>query len=183
MLSDVDPALEKQRAATALKAGKTFSQRISPRHTQVPKPTTSYITMIKHSAQTRANPSFINVTADVVAEKGLPVPLLPRQWMQHTATLTCHGCSINQSLGGKRKHSSSEQTRTHKHLRRDQDIHATLVTGLCTAWADRCAEQRQQYRINLQFAVPIKTGHCFWCQLQQLVLAVWMPKAERRQYF
>lgn len=34
-------------------------------------------------------------------------------------TLACHCHSINQALGRKRKHSSSEQTRTRKHLRRD----------------------------------------------------------------
>lgn len=50
--------------------------------------------------------------------EGPPVPLLPRRGTQHVATLSymshCH--SINPALGRKRKHSSSEQTRPHKHL-------------------------------------------------------------------
>lgn len=50
--------------------------------------------------------------------EGPPVPLLPRRGTQHVATLSymshCH--SINPARGGERKHSSSEQTRPHKHL-------------------------------------------------------------------
>lgn len=152
------PALEEQKAAIALKAGKTFSQTTHI-HTHVPKPTAPYITMIKHSDQTRANPSFINVTADVVAKKGLPVPLLPGQWMQHlatlllvTATLSINHWEERESTAGQRS-----QTRTRKHLRNRcgyqcADVQISVQSSI----------NRQQ--INLQFAVKIKTGHCSLCQ-------------------
>lgn len=82
-------------------------------------PAVPYITMMKHSDQTRANPSYINVTAEAVVEKGPLSPCCPggeRNTSQHSSYMSrCH--SINPALGEKRKHSSSEQTRPHKHLR------------------------------------------------------------------
>lgn len=185
MLCDVDPALEKQRPANEFKAGKTFSQRITHTHTHTgPK---AYRFIHHHDKTLRSDQSqsvLHQCDSRRSCREGTPCPPAAQavNATRHN-TLTCPCHSINQALGGKRKHSSSEQTRTRKHLRRDQDIIAAVVTGLCTACADHCVEQHQQYHINLQFAVQIKTGHCSWCQLQQLVLAVWMPKAQRQQYF
>lgn len=141
------PALEKQKAAIALKTGKRFSQRTTHTHihTQVPKPTAPYITMIKHSDQTRTNPSFINVTADVVAKKGLPVPLLPGQWMQHLATLLLVTATLSINHWVERESTASQSRQGHANTSgTDQDINATMVTGLRAACADQCTAQHQQ---------------------------------------
>lgn len=119
---DVDPAEGNKEQQQRLTEGKHLAkepQRCT--HTRPragARPAAPYITMMKHSDQTRANPSFINVTAVVVVEKGPLSPLLPGRWMQHVATLSymslCH--SINPVLGEEGKHSSSEPTRPRKHL-------------------------------------------------------------------
>lgn len=73
-----------------------------------------YITMMKHSDQTTADLSFINVTADAAVEKGLSSPCCQggeRNMSQHS--LTCHAGAPS-ILSELSKPSPSEQTRPHK---------------------------------------------------------------------
>lgn len=119
---DVDPAERNREQRRHLTEGKHLAkepQRCT--HTR-PRagagPAAPYITMMKHSDQTRANPSFINVTAEAVVEKGPLSPRCPggeRNTSQHS--LTCHPATPSiPAPGGTREHGSSEQTRPHKHL-------------------------------------------------------------------
>lgn len=92
---DVDPAgrnREQQRHLTERKHLAKEPQRCTHRRPRAgARPAAPCITMMKHSDQTRANPSFINVTAEAVVEKGPLSPCCPggeRNMSQHS--LTCH---------------------------------------------------------------------------------------------
>lgn len=119
---DVDPAREKQRAATALNGGKTFSQRATEVYTHTSQSWSQARCSIHHHDEALRSDQSQSVLHQCDSggsrREGPPVPLLPRRWMQHVATLSymslCH--SINPALGEEGKHSSSEQTRPHKHL-------------------------------------------------------------------
>lgn len=111
------PALEKEKAAIALKAGKTFSQRTTHAHTRTgPK---AYYSIHHHDKTLRSDQSqsvLHQCDSRRSRQEGTPCPPAARAVNATPRnTLTCHCHSINQPLG--RKHSQSEQTRTRKHLR------------------------------------------------------------------
>jgi len=89
------------------------------------EPATPYITMMKHLDQSRANPSFINVTADAVTEKGFPSPCYPgreRNTSQHS--LTSH--TATPSLLSQMKKESTARQSGHGHT----NTTAVLLSGL-----------------------------------------------------
>lgn len=197
MLCDADPALEKQRAITPLKAPKTFSLRITHphAHTQVPKPTASSINMIKHSDQTTANLSFINVTADVVAEKGLPVPLT-RQGMQHVATLLLVAATPSIKHWVERESTARQSRQGHKNTSGEIKI---LMPALfqVSALPVQLSVQTSINRITLICSLPsrsrLDTGPdvsfsswCWQCECQKQkgenTLRVTPPETSNRSY-
>lgn len=87
-------------------------------------PAVPYITMMKHSDQTRTNPSYINVTAEAVVEKGPLSPCCPggeRNTSQHS--LTCHAATPSIQRWVKRE-STAHQSR-HGHT----NTSAALLSG------------------------------------------------------
>lgn len=159
------PALERQNAAIALKAGKTFSQRNAHAHTHTgPK---AYCSIHHHDKTLRSdqNQSVLHqCDSRRSRQEGTPCPPAARAVNATLRnTLTCHCHSINQPLGRKRKHSQSEQTRTRKHLRnrsRYQCHHGyrslrCLCRSVCSA-----ASTGSKLICRLQSRSRLDTVHC-----------------------
>lgn len=111
-------------------------------------PAAPYITMMKHSDQTRANPSFINVTAEAVVEKGPPVPPLPRRGNATRRNTLLHvTLPLHQSCAGRREKAQliradkATQTPQLCFSVAEQDFNTAVVRGLCTA----CVAQRVEH--------------------------------------
>lgn len=119
--------------------------------------------MMKHSDQTRANPSFINVTAEAVVERAplsLCCPGRERNASQHS--LTCHAAtpSILRRVERERvqliRADEATQTPQLGSSAAEQDINTAVVRGLCSARVAQWVELNighlgpNRQRINLQ---------------------------------
>lgn len=131
--------------------------------------------MMKHSDQTTADLSFINVTADAAVEKGLSSPCCQggeRNMSQHS--LTCHAGAPS-ILSELNKPSPSEQTRPHKLTRSSSvawaaqwDVNTGEFGGLIRLRGWRGKQIRMSYREDKTW--KIKAGdpgkcltHIFCC--------------------
>lgn len=107
---DVEPVERNREQQRHLTEGKHLAkepQRCTHTHTRArvrPRagagPAAPYITMMKHSDQTRPNPSFINVTAEALGEKGSLSPRCPGGNATHRNTLLHVILSLHQSWPG-----------------------------------------------------------------------------------
>lgn len=116
---DVDPAERNREQERHLAEGKHLAKDPQEVYTHTrPRagvgPAAPYITMMKHSDQTRANPSFINVTAEAVVEKGSLSPCCPgkgRNTSQHS--LTCHTATPSILVWVKRESTAHQSWQGH----------------------------------------------------------------------
>lgn len=137
--------------------------------------------MMKHSDHTRADPSFINVTAEAVVEKGPPVPPLPRRGNATRRNTLLHvTLPLHQSCAGRREKAqlirADKATQTPQLCSSvaEQDFNTAVVRGLCTACVAQRVERSagalgepNRRQINLQLGEG-KTPHDAACRQLQL---------------